>query len=49
VDSIAAAVERVKTGGGKVLHGPTEVPGGSWVITGQDPQGATFALVGPKQ
>jgi uncharacterized protein len=29
--------------------GPHEVPGGSWIILGQDPQGAMFALVGPKK
>lgn len=45
VDSIGAAVERVKAGGGKVLHGPQEVPGPSWIINGQDPQGAMFSLV----
>jgi predicted enzyme related to lactoylglutathione lyase len=44
VDSIKAAIERVKAGGGKVINGPTQVPGGSWIIQGQDPQGAMFAL-----
>lgn len=46
VDSIGAAVKRVEAGGGKVLHGPAPVPGGGWIIHGQDPQGAVFALVG---
>ncbi len=45
VDSIGAAIERVNAGGGKVLNGPHEVPGGSWIINGQDPQGAMFSLV----
>jgi uncharacterized protein len=45
VDSIKAAVKRVESGGGKVLNGPMQVPGGSWVIQGQDPQGAMFSLV----
>ncbi len=45
VDSIKAAVERVTAGGGKVLNGPMQVPGGAWVIQGQDPQGAMFSLV----
>ncbi|HZD31988.1 MAG TPA: VOC family protein [Candidatus Angelobacter sp.] len=45
VDSIKSAVERVKSGGGKVLNGPMQVPGGAWVIQCQDPQGAMFALV----
>ena len=47
VDSIGAAVERVKSGGGKILNGPMQVPGGSWIINGQDPQGAMFSLVSP--
>ena len=45
VDSIGAAAERVKAGGGKILNGPMEVPGGDWIINGQDPQGAMFSLV----
>jgi uncharacterized protein len=49
VDSIGAAAERVKAGSGKVLNGPMQVPGGSWVITGQDPQGAVFSLVASKE
>ena len=48
VDSIEAAVERVKAGGGQVTNGPIEVPGGQWTAQGKDPQGASFALVGPK-
>lgn len=49
VDAIDAAIERVTAGGGDVLHGPMEVPGGAWVIQGRDPQGALFALVAPKR
>jgi len=45
VDSISAAVKRVESGGGKVMNGPMQVPGGGWIITGQDPQGAMFSLV----
>jgi predicted enzyme related to lactoylglutathione lyase len=45
VDSIHAAVERVKSGGGQVLNGPMQVPGGGWIIQGRDPQGAMFSLV----
>ncbi|TCL76036.1 VOC family protein [Rhizobium sp. BK251] len=47
VPSIDAAVERVKLSGGKVLNGPMEVPGGSWIIQCTDPQGALFALAAP--
>ena len=49
VDGIDAATERVKANGGKVLMGPMEVPGGSWIIQAQDPQGAHFALVSLKR
>jgi uncharacterized protein len=45
VDGIDAAVERVKAKGGQILMGPQEVPGGSWIIQGVDPQGANFAFV----
>lgn len=45
VDGIEAAVERIKANGGQVLMGPTEVPGGSWIVQAMDPQGAAFALV----
>jgi len=49
VDAIDAAEARVKSAGGQVIHGPMQVPGGSWVINGLDPQGAMFALVAPKK
>jgi predicted enzyme related to lactoylglutathione lyase len=41
VDAIDAAITR------RVLHGPVEVPGGSWIVQAMDPQGAMFALVAP--
>lgn len=49
VDALDAAVERVKRGGGQVLNGPMEVPGGSWIAQGLDPQGGVFALVAGKR
>lgn len=49
VDAIDAAVERVKAGGGQVINGPMQVPGGSWIMQGLDPQGAMFALVAAKR
>jgi uncharacterized protein len=48
VDAVEAAMTRVKDSGGQVIHGPMEVPGGSWIAHGLDPQGAIFAMVGPK-
>lgn len=48
VGDFEAAHEAVLAGGGKVLHGPSEVPGGGWIINALDPQGASFAIVGHK-
>jgi hypothetical protein len=45
VDGAEAAVEKIKASGGQVFHGPAEVPGGSWIVQGMDPQGAVFSLV----
>ena len=44
VDDIEAAAKRVREGGGTVMHGPAEVPGGAWILQGIDPQGGRFAL-----
>lgn len=49
VDAVDAAVGRVEAGGGAVLHGPQEVPGGAWTLTCRDPQGGAFALVSAPQ
>ena len=48
VDDIDAAIERVKTGGGRVFEGPLEMPGGNWIARCGDPQGAAFALQGQR-
>jgi len=48
VASIDAAMEAVKRGGGTIDSGPHEVPGGDHIIVGTDPQGARFALAGPR-
>jgi predicted enzyme related to lactoylglutathione lyase len=49
VDAIDAGAERVRAAGGQVVVDPHEVPGGSWIIQGVDPQGASFALVAPRR
>lgn len=49
VPAIDAAAARVAKNGGKVLMGPMEVPGGSWIVQCQDPQGAHFAMSAPKR
>ena len=48
VEDIDTAVERVTAGGGTILMGPMEVPGGGWIVQGTDPQGAMFALFGKR-
>jgi uncharacterized protein len=48
VGDIDAAAERVTAAGGKIINGPMQVPGGSWILQGMDPPGAMFALVGSK-
>ena len=49
VEAIDAAKERVEKGGGSVLMGPMEVPGGQWVLQARDPQGGHFSLVALKR
>ena len=49
VAALDAALGRVTKGKGKVLNGPMQVPGGSWIAQCVDPQGAHFALVAPKR
>lgn len=41
----AQATARVITAiGGRVSHGPMQVPGGGWIVQGADPQAAIFAV-----
>jgi predicted enzyme related to lactoylglutathione lyase len=49
VEAIDAAMQRVERSGGQVLHGPHEVPGGSWIAGCVDPQGAHFDMVAPRR
>lgn len=49
VPDIDEAVATVNAKGGQIFHGPSEVPGGDFIINGIDPQGAMFALVGTKK
>ncbi len=46
VADIDLAAKSVGANGGRVLHGPSQVPGGDWAMNALDPQGASFALVG---
>jgi predicted enzyme related to lactoylglutathione lyase len=44
VPDLDAALQQVSAGGGQVLNGPMEVPGGGRIAQCQDPQGGAFAL-----
>lgn len=48
VEAAGAGADRVKAGGGQVLMGPYEVPGGGWIVIALDPQGGLFALLADK-
>ena len=45
VDSLDRSIEAIRSGGGEILFGPTEVPGGGMIIQATDPQGAFFMLI----
>lgn len=45
VDDAAKAASAAKSAGGRILNGPIEVPGGSWIVMMLDPQGGAFAVV----
>jgi len=48
VGDIDTVATRVTAGGGEILNGPMQVPGGSWIVQCRDPQGAIFALIGTR-
>ena len=49
VASIDDAIARCVKAGGKLMHGPQEVPGPMYTANCQDPQGAWFGMVAPKR
>ncbi|MCC7127127.1 MAG: VOC family protein [Acidobacteria bacterium] len=49
VPEIRAAAKRVTDNGGTVINGPMQVPGGTWILQGTDPQGAFFCLNAAKE
>ena len=49
VDDIDRAVGAIGEGGGTVVNGPHEIPGGEFSLHAIDPQRASFGLVGPRQ
>ena len=49
VDDIDRAANAVRSGSGQILQDPIQIPGGEYSLTGVDPQGASFGLVGPRK
>lgn len=47
VTDAGKATSVAKEAGARVLHGPTEVPGGSWISQLLDPAGVAFAVLEP--
>jgi predicted enzyme related to lactoylglutathione lyase len=45
VSDLDSAKSAIEAGGGTVMHGPVDVPGGDRILIASDPQGAEFALV----
>ena len=48
VADIDMAAAKITAGGGHIIDGPHEIPGGEFSIQARDPQGAAFGLVGPR-
>jgi hypothetical protein len=48
VEDIDAAMGKIKAGGGEVINGPHQIPGGEYSLHARDPHGAVFGLVGPR-
>ena len=47
VADIDKAAQSIKAAGGRVMNGPHQVPGGTWIVQAMDPQGGTFAVLEP--
>jgi predicted enzyme related to lactoylglutathione lyase len=45
VPDATKAASAAKAAGGRILNGPMEVPGGSWIVQMLDPQGGAIAVV----
>ena len=48
IEGVDAVIARINAAGGRVAHGPQEVPSGAFIAVATDPQGAWFAVVGPR-
>lgn len=48
VPDIDKAVETIKAHGGQTMMDPMEIPGGDFTLSGIDPQGAHFSIIGAR-
>ena len=46
VADIDAAVKKITSGGGQIIQGPQDIPGGEFTVNALDPQGAPFSVIG---
>lgn len=49
VDDIDRATAALNEGGGTVIAGPHQIPGGEYTVMATDPHGAAFGIVGPRK
>jgi len=49
VTDVDKSANAAKAAGGRLVHGPMEVPGGTWIAHLLDPQGAVFAVHADKR
>jgi hypothetical protein len=49
VDDIDRAADAVRSGGGQIVNGPMEIPGGEYALNGVDPQGRAVRPRRPTQ
>lgn len=49
VDDIDRAAAAVTAGGGQIVNGPMQIPGGEYALNAIDPQGAMVGFVGPRK
>jgi hypothetical protein len=48
VGNIDAAAARLVAAGGRISTGPHAITGGMWILEASDPEGALFAMLGPR-
>lgn len=47
--SVTDTISVINAAGGQVINGPMQVPGGAYIATAQNPQGAWFAVIGQSE